>query len=145
MSHPVSAVVKSEGASLALRFDACRVLLGGEFAGNIELDIACDAGDVDTVADYLRVQVSGGPPSDPAIGNGEYLAGVELVFWTEASTQLLELPEEIALGRDTDRTDRSGAEGLDSDRTGTHVHGSLRDIDDSLGRDLESRPARRQL
>jgi hypothetical protein len=97
MSHAVSAEVKVGGAPLALRFDACRVLLGGEFAGNIELDVACDAKDLDTVVDCLRVQVPGSPPSDMALGNGVYAQGIELVFWTSATSQLPELPEEISL------------------------------------------------
>ncbi len=97
MSQPVSAVVKDGDASHTLRFDACRVWMGGEFAGNIELDIACDAAAVAPLLDGLRVQVPGAPPSDMALGNGEYAPGVQLVFWIEPSDRPAELLEEVTL------------------------------------------------
>ena len=70
MSRSVSAAVESGGASITLGFDACRMVLGGEFAGNIELDVACDTGSADVVLGRLRVRLPDAPPSD--------VAGVEL-------------------------------------------------------------------
>jgi len=97
MSHPVSAVVKCDGASFELRFDACRLFLGGEFAGNVEVDLGCDAGVVGTVMDCLRIQVPGGPQSDVALGSGSYESGASLVFSAPSFGRLAELPSEVTL------------------------------------------------
>ena len=97
MPQPVTAVMKDGDRSIELRIDACRVVLGGEFAGNIELDLACPADAVARVFDCLRVQIPGKAPSDMALGNGAYAPGVELIFWTEGSSRLQTLPDQIAL------------------------------------------------
>ncbi|MBW2268982.1 MAG: hypothetical protein JRH16_10410 [Deltaproteobacteria bacterium] len=97
MSQPVSAIVKDGDRSFSLRIDACRVFLGGEFAGNIEIDIACPADAVTRAVDCLRVQVTGEPSSDMALGNGEYAPGTQLIFWADWSTRLQKLPEQVML------------------------------------------------
>jgi len=97
MHQPVTAVVKGGGRSFELRVDACRVFLGGEFAGNIEIDVACPAEQVSRVADCLRVQTPAEPPSDVALGNGEYSPGIQLIFWAAWSPKLQELPEQVTL------------------------------------------------
>ena len=79
MTNPNAAVMKDGDRSFELRIDACRVFLGGEFAGNIEIDVACPADAVARAFDCLRVQVPGEPPSDMALGNGAYAPGVQLI------------------------------------------------------------------
>jgi len=79
MTNPNAAVIKDGDRSFELRIDACRVFLGGEFAGNIEIDVACPADAVARAFDCLRVQVPGEPPSDMALGNGAYAPGVQLI------------------------------------------------------------------
>ncbi len=95
--QPVSAAVKDGDRSFQLRIDACRIFLGGEFAGNIEIDVACPADAVTRAVDCLRVQVPGEPPSDMALGNGEYAPGIQLIFWADWSTRLQTLPEQVTL------------------------------------------------
>jgi len=97
MSQSATAIVKDGDRSFELRVDACRVFLAGEFAGNMEIDLACPADAVTRVADCLRVQAPGKPPSDMAVGNGEYAPGIELIFWADWSTRLQALPEQIVL------------------------------------------------
>jgi hypothetical protein len=97
MTNPNAAVIKDGDRSFELRIDACRVFLGGEFAGNIEIDVACPADAVARAFDCLRVQVPGEPPSDMALGNGAYAPGVQLIFWADWSTRLQTLPEQVIL------------------------------------------------
>ncbi len=104
MSQPIGSIentavaaIKDGDCSFELRVDACRVLLGGEFAGNIELDLACPADVTARVLDCLRVQVPGEEPSEMALGNGVYAPGVHLVFWADWSPGLQELPEHVIL------------------------------------------------
>lgn len=97
MPQHTTTVVKDGDRSFELRIDACRVFLGGEFAGNIEIDIACPAGAVKRALDCLRVQVPGEPPSDIALANGEYAQGVQLIFWADWSTRLQALPEQVMI------------------------------------------------
>lgn len=97
MHQTASARIKIDQRECELRFDACRVMRGGEFAGNIELDVSCDPDIVGPVMEGLRVQAPGKPPSDTALGNGRYAAGTHLVFWTEPSNLGPELPSEITL------------------------------------------------
>jgi hypothetical protein len=96
MPDRVSAVVKYADTSVSLRFAACRVMAGGEFAGNIELDVDCDASHVDIVMQCLRVQVPDAAPSETALGTATRSDGVDLVFWTEPSN-LTAVPDEITL------------------------------------------------
>lgn len=97
MPRPASAMVKDGDRSFELRFDACRVHLGGEFAGNIEIDVACPADAVPRLAECLCVQAPGESPSGVALGHGEYAPGIQLIFWADWSTRLQALPEEILL------------------------------------------------
>jgi hypothetical protein len=97
MPQHTTAVVKDGDRSFELRIDACRVFLGGEFAGNIEIDVACPADTVTRVGECLRVQVPGEPPSDVALGHGEYAQGIQLIFWADWSTRLQALPEQLMI------------------------------------------------
>jgi hypothetical protein len=86
MPQHATVVVKDGDRSFELRIDACRVFLGGEFAGNIEVDVACPADAVTPAIDCLRVQMPGESPSDTALAHGEYAQGIQLVFWADGST-----------------------------------------------------------
>ncbi len=97
MPQPITAVVKDGDRSFELRIDACRIVLGGEFAGNIEIDVACPADAVTRTTDCLHVQVSGEPPSETALAHGEYAPGVELIFWADWSPKLQALPEQVMI------------------------------------------------
>jgi hypothetical protein len=97
MPQHATAVVKDGDRSFELRIDACRVFLGGEFAGNIEVDVACPADAVTPAIDCLRVQMPGEPPSDTALAHGEYAQGIQLVFWADGSTRLQALPEQLLI------------------------------------------------
>ena len=97
MSQSVSAVVKDAGRSVELHFDACRVFFGGEFAGNIEVDLRCEASAVDCVAEQLSVRLPDGSSCGEAIAAGEYAGGLSLVFASDASTRLPSLPEQLVL------------------------------------------------
>ena len=100
MTEPVSVVVKHEGTTLGLRFPACRVALGGEFAGNVDVDVDCEAGALDAVVEHLSVQLPGAPPSGPALGHGPRRGGAEVAFWSEPAARLQQLPEQVALEAD---------------------------------------------
>jgi len=97
MTQRTNATVKDGDRSIELRIDACRVFLGGEFAGNIEIDVACSADAVPRVVDCLRVQAPGEPASGMALGNGAYTAGTQLIFGADWSPRLQALPERIMI------------------------------------------------
>ncbi len=97
MPEPISVTVKHEGACVALRFDACRVALGGEFAGNVDVDVSCAAAVVDLVTENLTVQLPGGQPLGFSVGWGDRAGGVEIGFWAEESRRSQALPEHVAL------------------------------------------------
>ncbi|MBW2244640.1 MAG: hypothetical protein JRH01_21880 [Deltaproteobacteria bacterium] len=97
MPQHVTAVVKDGDRSFEIRIDACRIFLGGEFAGNIEIDVACPADTVTRAFDCLRVQIPGEPPSDMPLGNGEYPQGIQLIFSVDWATRLQKLPEQVTL------------------------------------------------
>ena len=97
MSEAMTAVVKYEGGPLELRFAACRMALGGEFAGNIDVDVDCASARVEALTELLSVQLPGAEPAGSAVGWGERAGGVELGFWCEEATKLRELPERLAL------------------------------------------------
>jgi len=96
MERSLTALLKDGANEFEARFDTCRVMAGGEFAGNIEVDFSCDAAYVDTILQYLRIQSPGASPSDPALATGDRPGGLQLVFWTEPSN-LDEGPESITL------------------------------------------------
>jgi hypothetical protein len=97
MAQRATGMVKDADRSFELRVDACRVILGGEFAGNIEVDVACPADAVGRAVDCLRIQTPGDPASDMALGNGEYAPGVQLIFWADWSTRLQALPQQVMI------------------------------------------------
>jgi hypothetical protein len=97
MAQRATGMVKDGDPSFELRIDACRVFLGGEFAGNIEIDVACPADAVGRAVDCLRIQTPGEPASDMALGNGEYAPGVQLIFWADWSTRLQALPQQVMI------------------------------------------------
>ncbi len=97
MSDTGPVVVKHEGTDLRLRFDACRIALGGEFGGNVDVDVTCDAGAVDALLEHLEVALPGGARSGPAIATGERSGGVTLCFWIESILRLSATPDHVEL------------------------------------------------
>ncbi len=97
MTSSVCVDVKHEGATLSLRFDACRTALGGEFAGNVDLDVVCDPTARDAVVEHLAVELPDGSSTGPAIATGDYAGGVTLGFGSEPATALRAPPEQVVL------------------------------------------------
>lgn len=97
MTEPVQAVAKHRGRELRLRFEACRIAMGGEFAGNVDVDVACAAAARETVAEQLSVRLPGASETGPALGTGPFSSGVTCGFWCEALLTRPELPSEVVL------------------------------------------------
>lgn len=97
MAEPLPVVVKHDGHSLSLRFDACRIALGGEFAGNLEVGVTCDPSAIEAVLEHLRVELPDGPASESALATGDRTGGAWIGFWMEAPCHRPALPESVVL------------------------------------------------
>ncbi|MGH0030562.1 MAG: hypothetical protein ACQGVC_12275 [Myxococcota bacterium] len=95
MAEPAAVVVKHDGVSLSLRFERCRIALGGEFAGNVDVDVACTPEAARAAAEQLTVRLPGGRPCGAVVGTREHAGGIDLGFWTEETSGLSEAPEHV--------------------------------------------------
>ena len=92
-----SCTLKLEGRPVSLEIRECKICLGGEFAGNVDLVLACDAGTAELLVRSLILRVPG--HSDPldVAGWGPASEGFEFTFGSMALADCGEVPESVTL------------------------------------------------
>jgi hypothetical protein len=75
--RPGGCTLKLEGRPLSLEIRDCKVCLGGEFAGNVDLVFACDADAEERLVSSLTLRVPGDPDPLDVVGSGPASEGFE--------------------------------------------------------------------
>jgi hypothetical protein len=99
IAAPASLTLPLEGRARAFELIDCKVCLGGEFAGNVDLVLGCDEEVEAQLVGRLSVDVAGEPQPIDVIGSGpeENGKGRGFTFGTERLADLGEHPESITL------------------------------------------------
>jgi hypothetical protein len=94
---PIRVSVKHDGRSIDFELEGSRLFMGGEFAGNVEVDLRCESGLVPILSSALAMLVPGETTGDEILAHGDRPSGVVLVFHSDAVERLEAVPERIDL------------------------------------------------
>lgn len=89
--------LEHEGRPVEVPVTGFRVYMGGEFAGNVEVDLRCRSELASALVDGLRVQNPGQETSEEAIAHEQIEGGISLSFHCDSVACLAAAPEHLTL------------------------------------------------
>ncbi len=95
MSLPLAFTVKHDGRSIRLTLTSCKIFMASEYAGNVNLYLACDPSLEPIVQESLHLQIPDEDTTLEFIASGGPDDGVMLVFHSEELALLTDVPESL--------------------------------------------------